>query len=43
MNDTITRGKGQWINTLNNYRMKLGITWENLVKMERKEIKGMAR
>ena len=40
---TITRRKGQWINTLNNYRMKLSITWESLVKMDRKDIKGMVR
>ena len=28
MNDTIERGKGQWINTINGYRAELGISWE---------------
>ena len=26
MNDTIERGKGKWINTVNEYRRELGLT-----------------
>ena len=30
MNDTIEKGRGQWINTINDYRTKLGMTWDDL-------------
>ena len=39
MNGTILRGRGQWIYTLNEYRIKLGITWDDLRGMKRKELK----
>merc|ERR1711874_765623 len=32
MNDTIEKGKGQWINTVNDYRAKIGLSWEDLKK-----------
>ena len=30
MNDAIEIGRGQWINTINEYRIKLGISWDDL-------------
>ena len=32
MNDTIEKGRGQWINTVNDYRTNLGMTWDDLEK-----------
>ena len=43
MNDTIERGRGQWINTVNDYRTKLGITWDDLREMDRKTLKMMIK
>ena len=39
MNHEIDTGKGQWIRTVNEYREKLGIYWEKLREMEKKELK----
>ena len=39
MNDTIERGKGQWINTVNDYRAKIGLSWEELREIDRKSLK----
>ena len=43
MNDTINRGKGQWINTVNEYRIKLGISWVDLRAIDRKTLKMMIK
>ena len=43
MNDTINRGRGQWINTVNEYRIKLGISWDDLREIDRKTLKIMIK
>ena len=30
MNDGIEKGRGQWINAINDYRMKLDMSWDDL-------------
>ena len=35
--------KGEWIRTANAYRMELGITWENLIDIDRKQLKTKIR
>ena len=39
MNDGIEKGKGQWINTINDYRMKLDMSWDDLRNIDRKSLK----
>ena len=39
MLDTISTGKGRWYNTTNRYREELEITWEDLEKMSKLELK----
>ena len=39
MNDGIEKGKGQWIKTINNYRMKLEMSWDDLRSIDRKALK----
>ena len=39
MNHEIETGKGQWIRTVNNYREKLGLSWEKLREMEELKLK----
>merc|ERR1711874_624973 len=39
MLDTISTGKGRWYNTTKKYREELEITWENLEKMSKPELK----
>ena len=39
MNDEIEKEKGQWIKTINNYRMELGMSWEVLRNTDRKTLK----
>merc|ERR1712179_604772 len=36
---TIERGRGQLINTVNEYRAELGISWEKLRNIDRKSLK----
>ena len=43
MNDTIERGRGQWINTVNEYRTNLGLSWEDLREIDRKTLKLMIK
>ena len=43
MKDTITKRKGRWFNTIDNYRMELGISWEQLEKLDRKDLKRIVR
>ena len=35
MKDTLTKRKGKWYNTINEYRQELEITWERLEKIDR--------
>ena len=39
MNDESEKEKGQWIKTINNYRMELGMSWEVLKNIDRKILK----
>ena len=39
MNDKIEKEKGQWIKTINNYRMELGMSWKVLRNTDRKTLK----
>ena len=39
MNDAIVRGKGRWYNTINRYRLELGLTWRKLETMNRATLK----
>ena len=39
MNDEIEKEKGQWIKTINDYRRKLGMSWEVLKNTDRKRLK----
>ena len=43
MKDTITKGKGRWYNTIDKYRMELGISWENMLKLDSKNLKKLVR
>ena len=39
MNDGIEKGKRQWINAINDYRMKLDMSWDDLRNIDRKSLK----
>ena len=39
MNDGIEKGRGQWINTVNEYREKLEMPWDELRAIDRKSLK----
>ena len=39
MNDTIEKEKGQWIQTINNYRIYLEMSWDELRNIDRKTLK----
>ena len=43
MKDTITKRKGKWYNTINEYRQELDITWEQLEKIDRLSVKKLVR
>ena len=43
MIDTITKRKGKWYNTINEYRQELKITWEQLEKIDRLSLKKLVR
>ena len=43
MNDTIEKGRGKWINTINEYRRELGLTWEKMREIDRKTLKEKIR
>ena len=43
MNDTILKGKSLWINSVNEYRTRLGITWDDLRVLNRDELKEKIR
>ena len=38
MNHDIETGKGEWIRTVNEYRTRLGISWEDFRKLEKKRV-----
>merc|ERR1711942_348218 len=39
MQDTITSGAGKWYRMVNSYREELGISWEDLYRMTKEELK----
>ena len=39
MSDAIARGKGRWYDTINRYRLELGLTWRKLETMNRATLK----
>ena len=39
MTDTINRQRGKWYNAVNGYREELGITWNDILSMDKKGIK----
>ena len=41
MNHDIQTERGEWIRTANEYRMRLGISWEDLKGMEKKHLKAL--
>ena len=43
MRDAIVRGKGRWYDTINRYRLELGLTWERLERMNRATLKKIIR
>ena len=43
MLDTIETGKGRWYTNTNSYREELGITWDDLYEMPKKELKRRIR
>ena len=43
MNDAIVRGKGRWYDTINRYRLELGLTWRKLETMNRATLKRIIR
>ena len=43
MSDAIARGKGKWYNTINRYRIELGLTWRKLETINRATLKKIIR
>ena len=43
MNDIIQKGKGLWINSINEHRTKFGLSWEELRSISRKNLKEKIR
>ena len=39
MNHDIQTGKGEWVRTANDYRMRLEISWEDLRTIDKKNLK----
>ena len=39
MNHEKETGKGSWIKTANSYRMEIGVTWEEMLGMDRRALK----
>ena len=39
MSDEIEKERGQWMKTINNYRIELGMSWEVLRNTDRKKLK----
>ena len=43
MNATILRGKRRWYNTINRYRLELGLTWKKLETIDKASLKKIIR
>ena len=43
MTDAIERGKGKWYNTINRYRLELGLTWKKLETIDKASLKKIVR
>ena len=43
MEDTISKEKGKWYNAIEEYRLELGLTWENLRAMDKLTLKKKVR
>ena len=43
MIDTINKKKGKWYNTVDEYRNDLGITWDDIMSMDKKNLKKVIR
>ena len=43
MNNAIKREKGKWFNNTNKYRLELGLTWEELINLDKKSLKKLIR
>ena len=39
MNDSITKRKGKWFNAVEEYRLKLGLTWDKMKNIDTQSIK----
>merc|ERR1712179_335739 len=43
MEDTICKGKGRWYNAIEEYRLELGLTWENLRALNKPTLKKLVK
>ena len=43
MIDMINKKRGKWYNTVNEYRNELGITWDDVLNMDKKNLKKVIR
>merc|ERR1711909_126556 len=43
MEDAISKGKGKWINAIEEYRIELGLTWDKLRKLNRASLKSLIK
>jgi len=43
MEDTISKGKGKWINAIEEYRLELGLTWEQLRELNQASLKRLIK
>ena len=43
MIDSLVRGKGKWYKTIDEYRIELNLSWEQLKKIDRPSIKKLVR
>ena len=43
MEDTISKGKGKWINAIEEYRLELGLTWKQLRKLNQSSLKRLIK
>ena len=43
MIDTINKKKGKWYKTVDEYRNDLGITWDDIMSMDKKNLKKVIR
>ena len=43
MNDSIVKRKGKWFNAVEEYRLKLGLTWDRMKNIDRQSLKKLVR